>query len=67
LIYIDSSGADTLLALVRACHKKQVRLIVCGLSNQPLDIAERSGLLALVSSADLAPDLAQGLALVTGR
>jgi SulP family sulfate permease len=67
LIYIDSSGADSLLALARACHKKQVRLIVCGLSHQPLDIAQRSGLLSLVPSADLASDLAQGLALATGR
>jgi SulP family sulfate permease len=67
LIYIDSSGADTLLALARACHKKQVRLIVCGLAHQPLDIAQRSGLLALVSPPDLAPDLAEGLALATGR
>ena len=55
------------LALARACHKKQVRLIVCGLAHQPLDIAQRSGLLALVSPPDLAPDLAEGLALATGR
>lgn len=67
LIYIDSSGADALLALARACHKKQVRLIVCGLGHQPLDIAQRSGLLALVPPTDLAADLAQGLALATGR
>ena len=67
LIYIDSSGADTLLALVRACHKKQVRLIVCGLCHQPLDMAQRSGLLDVISSDDLAPDLVQGLARVTGR
>ncbi len=67
LIYIDSSGADALLALARACHKKQVRLIVCGLSHQPLDIAQRSGLLAVLSDTDLAPDLVQGLALATGR
>jgi SulP family sulfate permease len=67
LIYIDSSGADALLALVRACHKKQVRLIVCGLAHQPLDIAQRSGLLTWVPPADLAADLAQGLARATGR
>lgn len=67
LIYIDSSGADALLALARACHKKQVRLILCGLGHQPLDIAQRSGLLAWVPPADLAADLAQGLAQATGR
>jgi SulP family sulfate permease len=48
LIYIDSSGADALLALGRLCHKKQVRLIVCGLNHQPLDIARRTGFLDLV-------------------
>jgi SulP family sulfate permease len=48
LIYIDSSGADALMALARICHKKQVRLIVCGLSHQPLDIARRTGFLELV-------------------
>ena len=67
LIYIDSSGADSLLALARACHKKQVRLVLCGLAHQPLDIAQRSGLLDWVLPADLAPDLAEGLALATGR
>jgi len=67
LIYIDSSGADTLLALARACRNKQVRLIVCGLAHQPLDIAQRSGLLDWLSPSDVVPDLAQGLALATGR
>ena len=67
LIYIDSSGADSLLALARACHKKQVRLVLCGLAHQPLDIAQRSGLLDWVLPADLAPDLAEGVALATGR
>jgi len=45
LIYIDSSGADALLALSKICQKKQVRLIICGLHHQPLDIARRTGLL----------------------
>ncbi len=65
VIYIDSSGADALTALARTCHKRQVRLVVCGLNNQPLDIAGRSGLLALLGSGT-APDLAQGLALALG-
>ena len=46
LIYIDSSGADALQALARTCAKKQVRLIVCAVSHQPLDILRRCGLLA---------------------
>jgi SulP family sulfate permease len=67
LIYVDSSGSDVLLALARACQKKNVRLVLCGLAHQPLDIAQRSGLLQLVSEADLAADLPQGLALALGR
>jgi SulP family sulfate permease len=67
LIYVDSSGSDVLLALARACQKKNVRLVLCGLAHQPLDIAQRSGLLQLLSGADLAADLPQGLALALGR
>jgi SulP family sulfate permease len=67
LIYVDSSGADALLALARSCKKKQVRLILCGLAHQPLDIAERSGLLHALPDTDLAADLSQGLALALGR
>jgi SulP family sulfate permease len=67
LIYVDSSGADALLALARTCKKKQVRLIVCGLAHQPLDMAQRSGLLHALPDADLVPDLSHGLALALGR
>ena len=48
LIYIDSSGADALVALAQICQKKHVRLMVFGLNHQPLDIATRTGLLNLV-------------------
>jgi SulP family sulfate permease len=60
LIYIDSSGADALMALARICQKKQVRLIVCGLSHQPLDIARRTGFLELVGQ-NVLPDYESGL------
>ena len=65
LIYVDSSGADTLLDLARSCQRRGVRLILCGLAHQPLDIARRSGLLAALPAADLCPDLASGLAAAT--
>jgi sulfate permease, SulP family len=45
VIYIDSSGVDALMNLTDTCRKKEVQLIVCGLQHQPLDIAQRSGLL----------------------
>jgi SulP family sulfate permease len=61
LIYVDSSGADTLNDLARACSKAGVRLVVCGLSHQPLDIATRSGFIDAVGARDLVPDLASGM------
>ena len=60
LIYIDSSGADALMDLAHICHKKQVRLIVCGLNHQPLDIARRTGFLAMVGQ-NVLPDYESGL------
>ena len=62
LIYIDTSGADTLMALARTCRKKQVRLIICGLEHQPLEMMQRCGLVEQLSAHDLLPDLAQGVA-----
>ena len=61
LIYVDSSGADALQALTRTCEKKQVRLIVCALSHQPLDILRRCGLLT-APSVELAADWADAMA-----
>jgi SulP family sulfate permease len=67
LIYVDSSGADALLALVRTCKKKKVRLILSGLDHQPLDMAKRSGLLHALPDTDLVPDLSHGLAMALVR
>ena len=62
LLYIDSSGADSLNDLAHACTKNGVRLAVCGLSHQPLDIAQSCGFVNLVGSAHIYPDLHAGLA-----
>ena len=62
VIYVDSSGADSLAELVRTCRRHHVRLILCGLNHQPLDIARRSGLLQLFAPPDLQTDLASGIA-----
>jgi SulP family sulfate permease len=67
LIYIDTSGADALMALARTCRKKQVRLILCGVDHQPLDMMRRCGLLAQLPEQDLRPDLGHGLAAALGR
>ncbi len=66
LIYVDSSGADSLMNLARTCRKKGVRLIVCGLDHQPLDMARRSGLTEALPAQDQHPDLAAGLAAAVG-
>jgi anti-anti-sigma regulatory factor len=50
VIYVDSSGADSLMSLHRACRKRGVRLIVCGLMHQPLDMARRCGFTDAVPS-----------------
>ena len=69
LIYMDSSGVEALLELIRACRKAHVQLVVCGLSHQPLDIAKRSGLLrhfeGPASGNVLVDNLAAGLAAAT--
>ena len=67
LIYIDTSGADAVMALARTCRKKQVRLILCGVDHQPLEMMQRCGLLAQLPEHDLRPDLGQGLAAALGR
>ena len=56
LIYIDSSGADALQSLANTCAKKQVRLILCAISHQPLDILKRCGMLN-TPSLEVATDL----------
>ena len=61
VIYLDSTGADSLLSLARACQAKGVRLIASGLAAQPLDMARRCGLLSLID-ADRQPDLARAVA-----
>ena len=62
VIYIDSSGADALHDLARSCRKHGVRLLVCGLMHQPLDIARRSGLVTRVGEDALFAGLTSGLA-----
>jgi SulP family sulfate permease len=67
LIYMDSSGADALEGLVRTAHKRGVRLILCGLAHQPLEMAQRSGLQQLVGAENLPPTLAEGVHAATAE
>ena len=61
IIYIDSSGMDTLMELNRLCNDTGVKLVLCGLDHQPRDMAQRSGLFNTLASDRFFPDLAQGI------
>ncbi|MDF3852138.1 SulP family inorganic anion transporter [Achromobacter denitrificans] len=61
VIYVDSTGAEALDALSKACETRQVRLIVSGLMGQPLDIARRIGLLKRLQG-HLQPDVTSATA-----
>jgi sulfate permease, SulP family len=66
VIYLDPTGVDALSSLTRKCRKERVRLIICGLAYQPLDMAQRDGFLNELPAADVCPTLAAGLAEATG-
>jgi sulfate permease, SulP family len=61
VLYIDSSGADTVADLVHTCRKRGVRLVVCGLAYQPLDILTRCGVVHTLGPTNLSPTLATAL------
>jgi SulP family sulfate permease len=65
VMYIDSSGADTLLDLLRTCQKQHVHLIACGLNYQPRDILQRCGMLAALSESGLHNTLGEAIAAAT--
>jgi SulP family sulfate permease len=66
VIYVDSSGADSLMNLTHTCRKRGVRLIVCGLMHQPLDMARRCGLIDAIPAQDQYPDHVAGLTAAVG-
>ncbi|MGY6269912.1 SulP family inorganic anion transporter [Achromobacter denitrificans] len=61
VIYVDSTGAEALDGLSKACEARGVRLIVSGLMGQPLDIARRIGLYKRLQG-HLQPDVASATA-----
>ena len=56
LIYIDSSGADALQSLQQTCERQGVQIMLCGLNAQPLDILQRTGLLARLKTPNAVSD-----------
>ncbi|WP_114639030.1 SulP family inorganic anion transporter [Polynucleobacter necessarius] len=65
VIYIDSSGMDTVQELAHLCKLRNIQLILCGLDHQPLEMAQRTGFIQTLSSEFLYPDLQAGLEAAT--
>jgi SulP family sulfate permease len=61
VIYIDSSGMDTIMELAHICKIRNIKLILCGLGHQPLEMAERSGFIKTLTHECLFPDLGSGI------
>ena len=62
LIWIDASGIDAIRQLHRRLSQEGVTLWLCELSDEPLQMVQRTGLDALIGSTRIAPDLASALA-----
>ena len=65
VIYIDSSGMDSILELAHLCKIRNIKLVICGLDHQPYEMAQRSGFLEALEPNCLYPDLASGIAATT--
>ncbi len=65
VIYVDTSGMDTIMELAHLCKILNIRLIICGLAHQPLEMAERSDFISTLPQDAFHPDLASGIAAAT--
>jgi SulP family sulfate permease len=65
VIYIDTSGMDTIMELAHLCEIRNIRLIICGLAHQPLEMAERTNFLSSLPQDSFYPDLTSGIKAVT--
>ena len=65
VIYVDTSGIDTISELAHLCKVQNVRLIICGLDHQPYEMAQRSGFLEQLPQDCLYPDLISGIEAAT--
>ena len=61
VIYVDTSGMETISELAHLCKIRNVRLIICGLEHQPHEMAQRSGFLQTLPTNCLYPDLMSGI------
>ena len=67
VIYIDSSGMETVLELHTQCTESGIAFIMCGLSHQPLETMRRSGLLERIPKEYICGDLGSGIAVALTR
>jgi SulP family sulfate permease len=61
VIYIDSTGMESLIEFMHHCQTQGVSVYICGLNHQTQDIASRSGLYDKLSSEFFCHDLVSGL------
>jgi SulP family sulfate permease len=65
VIYVDTSGMDTIMELAHLCKIRNIKLIICGLDHQPLEMAERSGFIEKLPKDCFCSDLYSGIELAT--
>ena len=65
VIYIDTSGMDTIMELAHLCKVRNVKLIICGLAHQPLEMAERSDFIHSLQADCFYPDLSSAIKAAT--
>ncbi len=61
VIYVDTSGIDTISELAHLCKVRNIRFIICGLDHQPYEMAQRSGFIEKLPQGSLYPDLISGI------
>jgi SulP family sulfate permease len=61
VIYVDTSGMDSISELAHLCKIRNIQLIICGLDHQPYEMAQRSGFFEKLPNDCLYPDLISGI------
>jgi SulP family sulfate permease len=65
VIYVDTSGMDSIMELAHLCKIRNIQLIICGLDHQPLEMAQRSGFLEMLPKDCFCADLYSGIEMAT--
>ncbi|MBP6269741.1 MAG: STAS domain-containing protein [Rhizobacter sp.] len=62
LVLMDTSGLDAMSQLHRSLARKNVRLVLCRVNEQPLSLMRRAGFEAVLGAQNLRPDLQSAMA-----